>query len=182
MLSVEAMSRTEVEKHTVFELNNLLTSSKEIFTDSKSTKALVDHMKFIVESHSQLDSDQCDSINNCLLLIRNILHVPENKAPASNGALGHTSMQNQIMWNLFTQNIDKIIIYLMSCPQKVSYTPSLFNRIIEIKLKNTELLIPFKLPSNHVLCKMHLFFSLQHIVIDVPTSKKPTVLQNVSAI
>ncbi|CAH1113832.1 unnamed protein product [Psylliodes chrysocephalus] len=129
LLSVEAMSRTEVEKHTVFELNNLLTSSKEIFTDSKSTKALVDHMKFIVESHSQLDSDQCDSINNCLLLIRNILHVPENKAPASNGALGHTSMQNQIMWNLFTQNIDKIIIYLMSCPQKVYWGVTLVQLI-----------------------------------------------------
>ncbi|CAG9863160.1 unnamed protein product [Phyllotreta striolata] len=119
LLPVEAMSRTEVEKHTIFELNNLLTSSKEAFTDSKSTKALLEHMKFIVESYSELNSEQCDSINNCLLLLRNILHVPEHKAPSSNGSLCHTSMQNQIMWNLFSQNIDKVIIYLMSCPQKV---------------------------------------------------------------
>ncbi|CAH0557148.1 unnamed protein product [Brassicogethes aeneus] len=116
LLSIDSMSRSDVGKHTIFELNKLLTTSKAAFIDSKSTKAVVDHMKYLVENYSQLDLEQCDSINNCLLLLRNILHVPEAKTTVSN-----SSMQNQIIWNLFTQSIDKIIIYLMSCPQKVKH-------------------------------------------------------------
>ncbi|XP_074032694.1 timeless isoform X2 [Leptinotarsa decemlineata] len=119
LLPIEAVSCTEVGKHTVFELNKLLTSSKEIFTDGRNTKALVDHMKYLVESDSQLDLEQCDSINNCLLLLRNILHIPESKSPTSIGSVSSFSMQNQIIWNLFTQSLDKIIIYLMSCAQKM---------------------------------------------------------------
>ncbi|XP_057652499.1 protein timeless isoform X2 [Diorhabda carinulata] len=117
LLSHEAMSSTDVGNHTMFELKKLLTSSKEVFTEIKNTKAVVDHMKFIVESDSQLDLEQCDNINNCLLLLRNILHIPEYKSPPSSGFC-YTSMQNQIMWNLFTQSIDKIIIFLISSSQK----------------------------------------------------------------
>lgn len=113
------------------ELNRLLTSSKEAFTDSRSTKAIVDHIKYFIDKDNtqQLNLEQCDSINNCLLLLRNILHIPENKTATINNlqmpsstisATVHSSMQNQIIWNLFTQSIDKIIIYLMSCPQKVT--------------------------------------------------------------
>ncbi|KAG5889809.1 hypothetical protein JTB14_031357 [Gonioctena quinquepunctata] len=119
LLSIETVSLTEVGKHTIFELNKLLATSKEAFTDSRSTKALVDHMKYIVETDSQLDFEQCDTINNCLLLLRNILHIPESKSPSSNGPSSPFCMQNQIIWNLFTQSLDKIIIYLMSCSQKM---------------------------------------------------------------
>lgn len=119
LLPIEAMSRTDVGRHTIFELNRLLTTSKEAFTDGRSTKAVVDHMKHIIENDSELDLDQCNSINNCLLLLRNILHIPENRTVNSNCPATNSSMQNQIIWNLFTQSIDKIIIYLMSCPQRV---------------------------------------------------------------
>lgn len=120
LLSVETISQTDVGKQTIYDLNRLLTASKEAFVDSRSTKAIVDHMKYVVESESPLNLEQCDTINNCLLLFRNILHIAENKSPSPNGTSVHSSMQNQIIWNLFTQSIDKIIIYLMSCPQKVS--------------------------------------------------------------
>lgn len=119
LLPVEAVSQPNVIKETINDLNRLLTVSKEAFVDSRSTKAVVDHMKYIVESESPLNLEQCDTINNCLLLLRNILHIPESKVPSSNGSSVHSSMQNQIIWNLFTQSIDKIVIYLMSCPQKV---------------------------------------------------------------
>lgn len=121
LLPLEAMSRSDVGKHTIFELNKLLTSSKEAFTDSRSTKVIMDHIKFIVESDLELNLEYCESINNCLLLLRNILHIPEVKSVQSS-PLAHSSMQNQIIWNLFTQSIDKVIIYLISCPQKVSLT------------------------------------------------------------
>ncbi|XP_044268612.1 protein timeless isoform X2 [Tribolium madens] len=115
LLPLEAMSQTDVGRHTIFELNKLLTSSKEAFTDSRSTKMIMDHVKFIVESDLEMNLEYCDSINNCLLLLRNILHIPEVRSVQNNTS----SMQNQIIWNLFTQSIDKVIIYLISCPQKV---------------------------------------------------------------
>ncbi|KAK9754625.1 Timeless PAB domain [Popillia japonica] len=119
LLSIEAVSRTDVGRHTIFELNRLLITSKEAFADSRSTKAVMDHIKHVVERDSQLNMQQCDSINNCLLLLRNILHIPEHRTQISNCPLAHSSMQNEIIWNLFTQSIDKIIIYLVSCPQKM---------------------------------------------------------------
>lgn len=120
LLSVDTISQTAVGKETIYDLTRLLTASKEAFVDSRSTKAIIDHMKYVVECESPLNLEQCDTITNCLLLLRNILHIPETKSPSTNGAMVHSSMQNQIIWNLFTQSIDKVIIYLMSCPQKVS--------------------------------------------------------------
>lgn len=117
LLSVEVMSRTDIGRHTVYELNHLLITSKEVFVDPRTTRAIVDHMKNILESDNKLSLPQCDSINNCLLLLRNILHIPENDETATNGHQ-QTSLQNQILWNLFTQSIDKLLLHLMSCPQK----------------------------------------------------------------
>lgn len=112
LLSVEVknrMSKTEIGRHTIYELNRLLYTSKEVFVDLKVTKAIIDHMKSILETN-KLSLSQCESINYCLLLFRNILHIPEciqeHQQP-------YTSMQNQIIWNLFTQSIDKLLIHLM---------------------------------------------------------------------
>jgi timeless len=113
LLSVGVMSRTEIGRHTIYELNRLLYTSKEAFVDLKATKAIIDHMKNILDT-DKLSLNECETINNCLLLLRNILHIPENVQQYQQ----HTPMQNQILWNLFTQSIDKLLIHLMSCPQK----------------------------------------------------------------
>lgn len=115
LLSVEVMSRTEIGRHTIYELNRLLITSKEVFVDSKATKAVIDRMKVILETDHKLSTDQCESVNNCLLLLRNVLHIPENSIHQQQP---QTSMQNQILWNLFTQSIDKLLIHFMSSPQK----------------------------------------------------------------
>ncbi|XP_037917085.1 protein timeless isoform X2 [Hermetia illucens] len=119
LFSVDVMYRTEVGRHTIFELNKLLITSKEAFLEPKSTKAIIDYMKSILESDTKLTMSQCDTMNNCLLLLRNILHIPENNVVTQgihSGSL--TSMQNTILWNLFTQSVDKLLIYLMSCSQR----------------------------------------------------------------
>ncbi|XP_065078249.1 protein timeless isoform X2 [Ochlerotatus camptorhynchus] len=124
LLPVESISRSEIGRHTVFELNKLLITSKEAFVEWNNTKAVIDHMKSILEKDSKLSIQNCDSINNCLLLLRNILHVPEGNAAGGPGphpypsSSHNTSFQNQIIWNLFTQSVDKLLIYLMSCPQR----------------------------------------------------------------
>ncbi|XP_026844947.1 protein timeless isoform X1 [Drosophila persimilis] len=123
LFSVDVMYRTDVGRHTIFELNKLLYTSKEAFTEAKSTKSVVEYMKHILESDPKLSPQKCDQINNCLLLLRNILHIPETHGICvmpmmqSNNLHGIT-MQNTILWNLFIQSIDKLLIYLMTCPQR----------------------------------------------------------------
>ncbi|XP_018336534.1 protein timeless [Agrilus planipennis] len=123
LLSVETVSQSDVGRHTIFDLNRLLITSKEVFTDSRSTKAVVDHIKDTVEEN-ELDIGKCDSINNCLLLLRNVLHIPESKLSLSN-EITQTHMQNQIVWNLFAQSIGKIILNLLSCPEKAYWSTTL---------------------------------------------------------
>lgn len=116
LLSVEVMSRTEIGRHTIYELNNLLVSAKEAFSDSHATKAVVDRMKSILETEAKLTVVQCEKINNCLLLLRNMLHVCEGNFTAG------TSVQNRIIWNLFTQAIDKLVLHLINCSQGAYWT------------------------------------------------------------
>ncbi|XP_036329059.1 protein timeless [Rhagoletis pomonella] len=125
LFSVDVMYRTEVGRHTIFELNKLLYTSKEAFTDPKSTKSVVEYMKHLLESDSKLSLQKCDKINNCLLLLRNVLHIPETNvnlvmpsAHSQQGGSHPVSMQNAILWNLFIQSIDKLLLYLMTCPHR----------------------------------------------------------------
>jgi timeless protein len=127
LLSHDVMNRTEIGRHTIYELNRLLFTSKEVFVDLKITKAIIDHMKTILETDHKLSLAQCESINNSLLLFRNILHIPENTQV--NHQQTYTSMQNQIIWNLFTQSIDKLLIHLMSCSQRALFNSTIVQLI-----------------------------------------------------
>lgn len=121
LLSVDVMSRTEIGRHTIYELNRLLYTSKEVFVDLKTIKAIIDYMKSILETDHKLSISQCESINNCLLLFRNILHHPENNNYEPHQHQKPTSMQNQIIWNLFICSIDKLLLHLMSCSQRAYF-------------------------------------------------------------
>lgn len=120
LFSIEIMMRTEVGRRTINDLNALLAASKESFSDVRAIRAVVDHMKNILEKDSKLSFEQCDSVNNCLVLLRNILHIPESVyvGIGQRAQLSTISLQNQVVWNLFTLSIDKLFIYLMSCPQR----------------------------------------------------------------
>lgn len=120
LFSIEIMMRTEVGRRTIHDLNSLLAMSKVSFSDVRAIRAVVDHMKNILEKDSTLSFEQCDSVNNCLLLLRNILHIPESVlvGVGQRNQLNTISMQNQVVWNLFTMSIDKLLIHLMSCSQR----------------------------------------------------------------
>ncbi|KAL9926398.1 timeless isoform 2-T2 [Glossina fuscipes fuscipes] len=139
LFSVDVMYRTEMGRHTIYEVNKLLHTSKGAFTDPKSTKCIVEHIKHILESDCKLSTRKCDQINNCLLLLRNVLHIPEanvnylvssshNQTPGSQSV----SMQNVILWNLFIQSIDKLLLYLMTCPQRSFWGVSIVQLIAVI--------------------------------------------------
>lgn len=124
LLSVDAISKTDFGRHAIFEINNLLTTTKVALTDHRATKVIIEFLKknSEFEQKAKLSPEQCANISNTLLFLRNILHIPEdinNLSPTYNGT-PHT-VQNQLLWNLFSQNVDKVLIKLMSIPDAVSY-------------------------------------------------------------
>lgn len=124
LLSMDAISKTGFGRHTVFEVNNLLATTKLALTDHRATKVIIEFLKknSDLDKKSKLSPDQCVNISNTLLFLRNILHIPEDVSElglAYNGA-PHT-VQNQLLWNLFSQNIDIVLIKLMCMPDAVSY-------------------------------------------------------------
>lgn len=116
LFAIDSVSKTDTGRLIISEVNQLLLSGKEAFVDSRSTRAVIDFMKTLLEKEEKLSENECESINNCLLLLRNILHIPETRINQS--STNHTSMQNQILWNIFAQNVDKILIHLLTCTQK----------------------------------------------------------------
>lgn len=123
LLSVDVIAKNDFGRHTIFEINNLLSSTKAAFTDHRATKVIIDFLKKNIdfEQKVKLSDQQCTNISNSLLLLRNILHIPEDtsgQSPGYNGA--NHAVQNQILWNIFSQSIDKILIKLMIIPDAVS--------------------------------------------------------------
>lgn len=49
LLPVDIISNTDVGRHTIFELNQLLQSGREAFVDSRSTRAIMDYMRQVLE-------------------------------------------------------------------------------------------------------------------------------------
>ncbi|XP_063701363.1 protein timeless isoform X2 [Culicoides brevitarsis] len=123
VLSVDVMSRSEVGRHTIFELNHLLISAKQAFAEPHSTKAVIERMTNILESDTKLSLEQCDNINNCLLLLRNVLHISETNYT------GSVNLQSRIIWNLFTQSFDKLLLHLMTCAQRAYWSVTVVQMI-----------------------------------------------------
>ena len=82
----------------------------------------------------------CDSVSHALLLIRNILHAPERPSqtlqstdasiqPGTNNSQAPSqsheystvvcSQQKRLLWNLFAQGLDRLLINLLTSPHKV---------------------------------------------------------------
>lgn len=130
LFSTKVMNRTEIGRQTVFDLTTLLTSCKESFTDARATRAVVEHMKNVFDKGNKLLFEQCDSINNCLLLLRNILHIPETIDSNPNERKNHlVPTQNTIIWHLFMMSIDKLLLFLISCTQRDFWSVSMVQLI-----------------------------------------------------
>ncbi|XP_068621502.1 protein timeless isoform X2 [Battus philenor] len=132
LLSVDAIAQTDFGRHAIFEIKNLLATTKAAFTDHRATKVVIDFLKknTDVEPKAKLSLDQCANISNTLLFLRNILHIPEdvnNLSPTYNGP-PHT-VQNQLLWNLFSQNIDKVLIKLMGISDATNWAVTMVQLI-----------------------------------------------------
>lgn len=119
LITIDSVPKSDFGRHIIFELNSLLQASKAAFTDRRASKALIDFLKKNLDRGRQgrLPPEPCNNICNCLLLLRNILHIPEASDCNSGHGNSGPSLQNQILWNLFSQSIDKILIRLMIIPE-----------------------------------------------------------------
>lgn len=145
--SLDVMQKTVAGRQTLSDLNKLLSETKKYFSDLRSIRAIVDYMKSILENDAKLSLSQCDSVSNCLTLLRNILYIPESHP--RDDPYNLTKYQNEIIWNLFALNMDKLLMYLMSCSQRAFFSVTLAQLIALIfkdqhikslqKLMNTKL-------------------------------------------
>ncbi|XP_063636131.1 protein timeless-like [Cydia splendana] len=146
LLSVEITSQSDFGLHIVFELNQLLTAAKAAFTGPQATKVVVDFLKKNVGPDQQKVSlERCTNISNSLLLLRNILHIPEDfESPISgNNGSGH-AVQNQILWNMFSQNVDKVLIKLMIIPEVTNWGVTMV-QLVALMYKNQRVVTLHKL-------------------------------------
>jgi len=106
---LDILNKSDAGRQTIFELSNSLLKTKEVFRDSRTTRVIMERLS-LYATKDKISSTEVTLVNNCLLLIRNILHIPDgqNKNPKQK-----CSNQNQIMWNLFAQNLDKILLDLI---------------------------------------------------------------------
>lgn len=145
LFSTKVMMRTEIGRHTVSDLTTLLISCKESFTDARATRAVVEYMKNVFDKGNKLLFEQCDSINNCLLLLRNILHIPERTCTNVSDRKNYSiSMQNKIVWHLFMMSIDKLLLFLMSCSQRDFWSVTMV-QVISVMYKDQQASILQKL-------------------------------------
>uniref|UniRef100_A0A0A9W4L0 Protein timeless n=1 Tax=Lygus hesperus TaxID=30085 RepID=A0A0A9W4L0_LYGHE len=114
LLLVDVMSKTDAGRTTIIELNWLLYSAKESFLEPKATRRVVDIIRMLLDEGVEQNSPNEETLTDCISLLRNILHVPESR-PTSKG--NSTSYQNRLIWNLFSQNFDKVLINLAARKQ-----------------------------------------------------------------
>lgn len=123
LLNVDLTSKTDYGQYTIFDINKLLATTKVAFTDLRVSKAILCFLKknLSVEPKGKLSQEQRTNISDGLLLLRNILHIPENNdhQKLTNNGSTHV-LQNQILWNIFSQSVDKIIIKSLTIPDAVS--------------------------------------------------------------
>jgi timeless len=114
LLSVHLMEKTEVGRTTMYELNQLLVKCKASLVDLKCIAAITDYMNGILEKYSGYTPEQCENILNCLMLLRNVMYIPEENDASV--------LQNQLIWNLFFKNFGKLLIHLQTCSQRAYWS------------------------------------------------------------
>ncbi|KZS11311.1 putative Protein timeless [Daphnia magna] len=184
LVCIENSKRNPSKNIIIHELEQLLYSAKEAFLDGKATLAVLRHLHHLLEQQP-LSSDDSICVNDSLALIYNILHVPERptkelcnvEAAGAKAAqqttesnLSHLRQlhsnsnsyaigdrQNRLMWNLFAQGLDRILISLLTESQKNDWIANIVQLMALIykdpyieemeKLVDTSRLLTYKVPE-----------------------------------
>ncbi|GIY81203.1 protein timeless, partial [Caerostris extrusa] len=73
-----------------------------------------------------LREEECNHLKNILLLIKNILHIPEHIGIMNQEAIQMIqewqSLQSKLIWNLFVQGIDGALLLMLNSKYRTSWT------------------------------------------------------------
>jgi len=127
LFPMEVVGNSEAGKEAIFELNHSLRRTKELYRDSRTTRPIMERLCLIVSKHIESSSAEVMTANNCLLLLRNILHIPVVDTNSTRN--GKCSIQNQIMWNLFSQNLDNVLLDLICHNLSRHWSPTIVQLI-----------------------------------------------------
>ncbi|EEC09366.1 timeless protein, putative [Ixodes scapularis] len=75
---------------------------------------------------SELTENDLEGLSNCLVLLRNLLHVPDKSESAKFGISENTyddwlSVHNKLIWNLFVHGLDGVLILMLNSEYKVNW-------------------------------------------------------------
>ena len=102
----EEMTQSHTGKQKIYELTCNLTMTKEAFNDTKVASVILQHMGgYLVNKTKFLEESGIGIVNNCLSLIRNVLHVPDSMISCKLEA-NKRSSYNRILLNLFRNNLE----------------------------------------------------------------------------
>ncbi|XP_076312496.1 protein timeless-like [Tachypleus tridentatus] len=129
LIPINAASKTPFGKNTLIQLYHCLLEGKKAFLDVRSTAAVIKCIKDTLkrEKEDSLEESGCLYVNNCLLLLMNILHIPDKEDTVNYGIDDSTfhelhNMQNKLVWNLFVQGLDETLLLLINNKHKETWT------------------------------------------------------------
>ena len=79
-LPISETSASEDEQSAVFELENGLSDTKNVFLDPKVSEAILNQMeKILIKGKAGIEQQEIDFLAKCLVLFRNVLHISDNQ-------------------------------------------------------------------------------------------------------
>ncbi|XP_045199744.2 protein timeless-like [Mercenaria mercenaria] len=100
----------------VWDVNTMLMEAKTSCSDIKFIKAVFSEIQKILEDAGEYDlvEEDCESINQCLLMIRNLLYIQDIRQ----GRDCLSGVHMVFLRNLFQCGIDKVLLFLLNAKQK----------------------------------------------------------------
>ncbi|GFT00901.1 protein timeless [Nephila pilipes] len=103
---------------------------KKAFLDVSATLSLVTILREAMikseKHHIPLKDEDCNHLKNCLLLLRNILHIPECSGNLDQRSIQMLhelqSVQSKLIWNLFVQGIDGALLLMLNSKYRAHWT------------------------------------------------------------
>ncbi|XP_059170708.1 protein timeless-like, partial [Physella acuta] len=99
------------------EVNNLISSTKHQCTDLDFLKSLSTNMKEILHK-DVLEPADCQCLNHCVLLLRNLFHVKPGTAPSDQASIAHQCLVS----SFFINELDKVIYTMLNHKFKETWT------------------------------------------------------------
>ncbi|XP_077512437.1 timeless [Amblyomma americanum] len=132
--------QSKTAKEAIQNLHRLLLETKRSFLDVRSTETIMRVLKAkmktvrLVEKlgnlwdqePKDLTENDLEGLSNSLVLMRNLLHVPDKTESSRFGITENTyedwlSVHNKLIWNLFVHGLDGVLILMLNSVYKVNW-------------------------------------------------------------